>query len=91
MNREVRLELLLGTDVLSREGRPLGRIQEVCAGERQEIVEFHIGGGALLERLAALGLFNWKKKGYRVRWDQIDWSDLRRPRLTCGVSELEPL
>ena len=91
MNREVHLELLLGTTVLSREGRPVGRIEEVRAGDRQEIVEFHIGKGALLERLAAMGLLRWKKDGYRVRWDQLDWSDLRHPRLTCPVSELQRL
>lgn len=91
MNREVHLELLLGTRVLSRDGRPVGRIEEIRAGAHEEIVEFLIGEAALLERLSAVGLFRRKKKGYRVRWDQIDWSDLKRPRLTCPVRELARL
>jgi sporulation protein YlmC with PRC-barrel domain len=88
LSRQVYLELLLGRAVLSQEGRRVGRIEEVRAGEHQEITEFLIGEGALLERLSAMGLFRWKKKGYRVRWDQIDWSDMDRPRLTCPLSDL---
>jgi hypothetical protein len=88
MKRDVHLEMLLGTRVWSREGRPVGRIEEFCAGPHGEILEFHVGEGALLERLSAMGLFQRRKKGYRIRWDQIDWTDLTRPRLTCGVGEL---
>ena len=90
MSREVHLELLLGMEVLSREGRRVGRIEEIRAEDR-EITEFLIGEGALIERLSAMGLFHWKKKGYRVRWDQIDWADMDRPRLTCRVSDLARL
>ena len=91
MSRHVYLELLLGKPVLAQDGRRVGRIEEVRAGEHQEITEFLIGEGALLERLSAIGLFRWKKKGYRVRWDQIDWSNMDRPRLTCPVSDLARL
>ena len=91
MSRQVHLELLLGKPVLAQDGRRVGRIEEVRAGEQQEITEFLIGEGALLERLSAIGLFRWKKKGYRVRWDQIDWSNMDRPRLTCPVSDLARL
>ena len=89
--REVYIDLVLGTAVLSREGGKVGRIEEVRMGERQEILEFRTGTGALLERLSAMGLFRRKKKGYRVRWDQIDWSDVRHPRLTCEERELSKL
>ncbi len=88
MSQEIRLELLLGTRVFSREGRSIGRIEEVRAEENAEITEFLVGQRALMERLSAIGLFHWKQKGYRVRWDQLDWSDVKRPRLTCGVEEL---
>ena len=91
MSRTVRLELLIGTPLLSKDGKRVGRIEEVLAGDRREITEFHVGAGALLERLSALGLFAAKKKGYRVRWDQIDWSNRKRPRLVCEVNELKPL
>jgi hypothetical protein len=66
-------------------------IEEIRATEHAEITEFLIGEGALLDRLSAMGLFRWKKKGYRVRWNQIDWSDLESPRLTCPVTDLQPL
>jgi sporulation protein YlmC with PRC-barrel domain len=91
MSRLLRLELLIGTPVLSLDGKSIGRIEEIIAGEHAEIAEFHIGEDALLERLSALGLFRGKKKGYRVRWDQLDWSIRKRPRLTCDVSDLESL
>jgi hypothetical protein len=74
--------------MLSREGGRVGRIEEVRAGEHQEVTEFLIGEGALLRRLSAMGLFRWKKKGYCVKWDQIDWSNMDHPRLTCSVSDL---
>jgi hypothetical protein len=88
MRREVHLELLLGTRVWSLDGRAVGRIEEIRAGDHAEILEFHVGKRALLERLSAIGLLQWPKKGYRVRWDQLDWTDLKRPRLTCAISEL---
>jgi sporulation protein YlmC with PRC-barrel domain len=91
MSVQVHLELLLGKPVLAPDGRRVGRIEEVRAGEHQEITEFLIGEGALLERLSAIGLFRWKKKGYRARWDQIEWPDMDHPRLTCPVSELARL
>jgi sporulation protein YlmC with PRC-barrel domain len=91
MNRYLHLELILGTRVVSAEGRPVGRIEEVRAGKHQEIVEFLVGQPALLSRLSALGLFPHKKTGYRIRWDQLDWSDWKRPKLTCPVTDLERL
>jgi hypothetical protein len=91
MSRLLHVELILGTPILSAEGRPVGRIEEICANERGEISEFHIGERALLERLAAMGLFRRVKKGYRVRWDQIDWSEPRKPRLTCPIDQLARL
>ena len=91
MTRLLRLELVIGSPVLSKDGKRVGRIEEIRAGDRAEITEFLLGEGALLERLSALGLFRRKKKGFRVRWDQIDWSDRKRPRLNCDVSELARL
>ena len=92
--KEVRLEEILGRQVLSGEGRPVGRLEEACAEERDGewlVMEFLVGTAALLQRLSAsffpflgLGL-----TGYRVRWDQLDLGDPRHPRLTCEVSELQ--
>ena len=91
MSRLLHLELLIGTPVLSTDGKRVGRIEEVRADDGGEVAEFLLGEGALLERLSAVGLFQRKKKGYRVRWDQMDWSDRKRPRLNCDTSEIEPL
>ena len=94
MTREIHLELLLGRPVRARNGRRIGRIEEVRAGEHAEVTEFLVGEMALIERLAAMGLFEprqGRKRGYRIRWDQLDWSDLYKPRLTCSVEELERL
>ena len=96
--REIQLELLLGCKVLARNGRAVGRIEEMVAEERDGelmLTEYHLGSYAVLERLsvspvarALLGLLRLRK-GYRVAWDQLDLSDVTRPRLTCALSELE--
>lgn len=91
VGREVHLELLLGREVRARNGRRIGRLEEVRGGEHEQVLEFLVGEGALLERLAALGIFRWRKKGYAIRWDQLDWSDLEKLRLKCGVEELTKL
>jgi hypothetical protein len=91
---ELRLDLLLGRKVLTSSGRTAGRIEEfrtaVVSGERA-IVEYVIGGAGLLERLNVgfrqiLGL---GRSGHVARWDQIDLSDPRRPRLRCAVDQLK--
>lgn len=98
---EIHLELLLGRQVLARNGRPIGRLQEIRATPRGSglvIDEYLVGTYAVLERLsvwsigrALLGTFGGGKSGYRVPWDKIDVSDTGRPRLLCAASELEPL
>jgi hypothetical protein len=99
----VNLELLLGRPVLSREGRNIGRIEEIKAerqGDDLVVAEYHLGAPAALERLSAsaigravLELFGLHdpSKGRRVRWSQLDLTDPTRPRLLCDVSELAPL
>jgi hypothetical protein len=88
---ELHIELLLGRCVFSRDGDSVGRIEEIRATEGGEITEFLIGEPALLERFAALGLITYAKHGYRIRWDQLNWSNLDKPRLTCEIEELAPL
>ena len=90
MKAEVHIELLLGRRILSKSGKSIGRIEEVCCDENNQVTEFLTGMPALLARLSALGLFNYKKRGYRVRWDQLDWSQPEKPCLTCRVDELRP-
>ena len=100
--QEIHLELLLGKQVYALNGRAIGRVEEVCAELHQgdaSVNEFLVGKYAIFERLSAweigraiLGLFgSWIKSGYRIRWDQIDFSNPDRPKLTCQVNELAPL
>jgi hypothetical protein len=93
--REIHLELALGRRVLAKNGRPVGRLEEIRVDDDWAIIEYLIGSAALLERLSvsALSLFGVSRpgEGYRARWNQVDLTDPRRPRLTCPVDELARL
>ncbi|HEY8188412.1 MAG TPA: hypothetical protein VIF64_20245 [Pyrinomonadaceae bacterium] len=101
--QEINLELLLGRRVLSLNGRSIGRVEEVQAELRKGrcfVTEFHVGSYAMLERLAAfsigraaLPLLRARKKhgGYRIAWDQLDFSNPDQPRLNCEVNKLKPI
>jgi sporulation protein YlmC with PRC-barrel domain len=98
--QEIHLELLLGKRVFALNGQAIGRLEEVRAELNARgycfVTEFLIGSYGLLERLSAwrMGreilrtLHLRQKGGYRVRWEQLDLSDPRRPRLVCEVEEL---
>jgi hypothetical protein len=91
--RTLRLEDLLGCRVHSIDGFPVGRIQEIVAerhhGELQ-LVEYHLGSGALLERLSVTRRLTGRKAHQLiVRWQQIDVAHRDGPRLLCPVEELE--
>lgn len=101
--REINIELLLGRRVLALNGHVVGRLEEIHAemvkGECF-IREYHVGSYALLERLAAwsigraiLHFFGARREGggYKVPWDKLDLSDIKKPRLLCSVQELEKL
>ena len=101
--REIHLELLIGKRVFALNGQSIGRLEEVRAELNNRgscfVTEFLVGSYAVLERLAALKIGRAmlrvlrlrKSEGYRIRWDQIDLSDPRRPQLACEVDELLPL
>lgn len=87
--RFVRVEELLGQRVEDREGRRVGRIEEIRAerhGKDHEVTEYLLGPGALVERLAMT--MRGRPRTIIVRWDQLDITNPRRPRLTCDRSEL---
>jgi hypothetical protein len=91
---ELRIDRLLGRQVLAANGRPVGRLEEFRAEIRDGncvITEYVLGSAGVIERLglAAKGLFGLPRQGYVARWDQIDFSNLEAPRLTCPVEELE--
>jgi hypothetical protein len=93
---EIRLEMLVGRRVRALNGRPAGHLEEIRVERRGGawvITEYHVGALALLERLA-IRFVRWplrRIRGWRVRWDQLDVSDPRRPRLTCPLEELDRL
>jgi hypothetical protein len=89
---EVRVQDLLGHAVRARNGHVVGRIEELRVerqGDEYEVREYLLGSGALLERLALVKrLLRRTSRTLIARWDQIDISDPRTPRLTCDKSEL---
>jgi hypothetical protein len=94
--RELRLDRLLGRQVLAANNRPVGRLEEFRAttrGRGYQITEYVIGAAGLLERLGVgvMLLIGRRTGGYVARWDQLDISDPDRPRLTCGVQDLQKL
>jgi hypothetical protein len=92
-DHEVRLERLLGRQVLAADNRAVGRLEEVRAeqqGHRCVVTEYVIGETGLFERLG-IGvklLFGRRGSGFVARWNQLDISDSEHPRLTCRIEEL---
>jgi hypothetical protein len=88
----IRLEDLIGSRVVDANGRTVAHVVEVRserhAGEHQ-IVAYLLGTGAVLERWSLTAGFFGKPKKLVARWDQLDISDPRRPRLTCPFDEIE--
>jgi hypothetical protein len=88
--REVHLELLLGRRVVDRDGRPVGRIEEMIAelhdGEWY-VVRFVLGKGGLMERIFGRNpprlarLFVKEEHRREVVWRDLDLSDAEHPRL----------
>ena len=97
--REVQVQHLLGRKARDVDGQIVGRIEELLVkNENGEFVvlEYHLGPAAWLERIAGaagqLPVFKHIPLGsrveYRVRWDQMDLSDLDHPRVTAPRAEL---
>ncbi len=87
---------LLGRVVVAGNNRPIGRIEEFHAeqvGDYFRIVEYVIGSAGLKDRLNVgfNSLFGRSTGGRVARWDQIDITDPRHPRLTCSVGDLQNL
>jgi hypothetical protein len=91
--RELRLDRLLGRQLVGRNNRPVGRVEEFRAelrGGAWVITELVIGSAGIIERLG-VGiklLFGRTGGGHLARWDQVDMSDPEHPRLTCSLEEL---
>jgi hypothetical protein len=93
---EIRIDRLLGRQVLAANGRPAGRLEEFRAERRDDdyvITEYVIGLVGLAARfgVAVRALIGSPSGGYIARWDQLDLSNAETPRLTCSVDELRRL
>jgi hypothetical protein len=92
---EIRLEDLLGCQLLGGNNQPVGRIEEFRAQVNSRgcvVTEVVIGMLGLLERFdlgARLVIGTRPSGGCIARWDQIDFSDPSKPRLTVDVSTLD--
>jgi hypothetical protein len=90
---EIRLDRLLGRDVLTARGQRAGRLEEFRAEKTNgeyTVTEYVIGAAGLFERLGVgvKMLFGRRPGGYVASWDQIDFTDPDRPRLTCPLEKL---
>jgi hypothetical protein len=95
MSVTVRLDRLVGREVYTANNRRLGRLEEFRAERGASswvVTEYVIGAAGLMERLglgARLVLGFQRPSGYVARWNQLDFSNPDRPKLTCPVSELQ--
>ena len=91
---EVHAELLIGREVVDADGKRIGHIEEMIASNRKGelvITEFHVGGGALAERISAhgvamsflsfFGAHHRSDKPRKIKWRDLDLSDPKHPRL----------
>jgi hypothetical protein len=93
---EVRIDRVLGRQIVAANGRPAGRLEEFRAEMRDGeciITGYVIGLAGFAARLgvSVRALFGLPSVGYIARWDQIDLSNVETPRLTCPVAELQKL
>lgn len=100
--REVHVESLLGRTLRDVDGRKVGRVEELVVevlGTEWDVVELHVGIGALVERIIELStlvpmmaaLRRKLSKRYQVPWHQIDLRDPDHPRALVRVADLERL
>lgn len=91
------LELLLGREVVDKNGRFAGRLEEAHANRDGTITHYLLAQGHL-RRVSVPDVFAYvlhqmgaQKRGgsVHVPWDRLDLSDPHHPRLRCAVEELK--
>jgi hypothetical protein len=102
---EAHVERLIGRQVHDSAGARMGRIHEMLVeivGEEHVVTEFHLGGGARFERIAAfvvelpfLSRLPFARHQYRVSWRDLDLSNpdqprARRPRASFELDRRRP-
>jgi hypothetical protein len=88
MRREAQLELWLGRKVFDCAGAKAGRIEEFEA-EGDRITHVLTGEQAVVERLWGLHRVSRRRRGYRIRWDQLRWPASGDMRTKVALAELE--
>ena len=90
--REIHVELLSGRKVVDRNGKKVGRIEEIVAeyrGNELIVEEVHVGRIGFIERFSLVfGTRLLGKKPAKFRWEDIDFSDPEHPRLKVAIEEL---
>jgi hypothetical protein len=91
---QLHAEDLIGRAVRAGNNRRVGRIEELRAetgADGCHVLAFVIGVAGLYERLGVGTrlLLGRHRGGCVARWDQLDLSDPRHPRLTVPFEELE--
>ena len=95
MTHPIGVDRVLGQTVWDPDGRRVGRLEECRAiRDREEwfVDEWLIGTAGLLERLGMSALLIAgidRASGYVARWDQLDFTDPARVRLSCPMSQLQ--
>lgn len=99
----LRLQNVLGRKLYDSTGACAGRIEEVVATWPSkgtcEVKGYLLGRegwawrlsipGLALTFLRGLGGHSSTPSEHLIPWDKVDWSDPRRPRLTCTIAELK--
>lgn len=97
---DLNVELLVGTRVYDANGEKVGRIEEFRVdqtGKSCRVESYLIGASALIERLSAWTLVRPIGRAlrarhvlsiYEVRWQDMDLSDPKRPRLRIAKRDL---
>ncbi len=97
--RELHVEHLIGRRVHDVDGKSVGRVHELCVenvdGE-WVVTELHFGPAAIFERMAGfviqLPFFSLIPRGpkiRRARWQDLDLSDPRHPKLRVTRESLD--
>lgn len=99
--RELHVELLSGRKIVDRNGKKVGRIEEIVAeyrGEELIVQEVHVGRRGFAERFSLQGvgetftsIFGARvrdKTPAKLRWEDIDFTDPEHPRLKVAIEEL---
>jgi len=88
MSRTIHIEELLDRRVVDREGRNVGRIHEVIAekhGHQFRVREYHLGSGALIDRLKLTRwIFGRKPKTIVVPGDELVITGGSAPCIASG-------